>query len=71
MEDVDRGLLVSEKVVSTLNRAEANRHGVAIMGFVRSVDTQCDPVDISQECCIQHHEQEHNHRFDEGVVKYV
>jgi len=41
------------------------------MGFVRSVDSRCDPVDISQECCVQHHEQEHNRRFDEGIVKYV
>jgi len=57
--------------VSTLNRAEANRHDVAIMGFVRLTDTRCDAVDISQECCVQHHEREHNRRFDEGVVKYV
>jgi len=66
--NADRGLPVSEEVVSTLNRAEANRHGTAKMGFVRSANTQCDPVDISQECCIQHHEREHNCRFDEGIV---
>jgi len=47
------------------------QNGVAKMGFVRSADTQCDPVDISQKCCVQHHEREHNRRFDEGVVKYV
>jgi len=38
------------------------------MRFVRSADTRCDPVDISQECCIQHHEREHNRRFDEGTT---
>jgi len=27
--------------------------------------------DISQECCVQYHEREHNRRFDEGIVKYV
>ena len=37
----------------------------------RQADTRCDPVDISQECCVQHHEQEHNRRFDEGIIKYV
>jgi len=69
--DADRGLLVSKEVVSTLNRAEANRHGAGRMRFVRSADTRCDPIDISQECCVQHHEREHNRRFDEGIVKYV
>jgi len=69
--DVDRELPVLEEVVSTLNKAEANRHGVVKMGFVRSTNTRCDLVDISQECCVQHHEREHNHRFDESVIKYV
>jgi len=41
------------------------------MAFVRLENTRCDLVDISQECCVQHHEREHNRRFDEGVVKYV
>jgi len=46
LEDADRGLPVSEEVVSTLNRVEANRHGAARMGFVRSANTRCDPVDV-------------------------
>jgi len=41
------------------------------MGVVRSANTWCDPVDISQEYCVQRHEQENSHRFDVGVVKYV
>jgi len=41
------------------------------MGVVRSADTRCDLVDISQECCVQHHERENNRKFDVGVVKYV
>ena len=69
--DVDRELPVLEEVVSTLNKAEANRHGVVKMGFVRSTNTQCDPVDINQECCVQHHERENNYRFDASIVEYV
>ena len=41
------------------------------MRVVRSTDTQCDPIDISQESWIQHHERENNRKFDASVVKYV
>jgi len=71
LEDADRGLPILEEVVSTLNRTKAKQHGAARMGVLRSANTQCDPTNISQECCVQHHERENNSRFNVGIVKYV